>query len=247
MSLEKLTIKHETTQDGRFDGEIEALFNPTQVSFSNRVGWREDPTTMNAKVAERRQLSLENVSPATLTLDLFFDTYEGDPQSRSRLATASSLLSSPVALATSATPAAASVAVYTDAVAALTRYGRELHRPPLCRLSWGSWQLFEGVLSDLTREFSFFMEDGTPVRATLSCTFTEYLQLQASARTELHSPDVAKRYTVRPGDTLVNIAALHYSDPGAWRLIADANGLQNPRRVPAGLVLAIPPLPAEER
>lgn len=246
MSLEKLTIKYEPLPNDKLGGEIKALFNPGQVTFSNNVDWRPDKTAMDAKIAERRQLSLESIQPATLTLDLFFDTYEGDPQSRSLVAAASSALQSPIAFDPGASPAAVSVLKYTDAMAALTRHARELHRPPICTLSWGNWQLFEGVLSSLTREFTLFLEDGTPVRATVSCTFTEYIRLAASLKNEQNSPDVAKRYTVRPGDTLVNIAVAFYNDASVWRLLADENGLQNPRKLPPGLVLSLPPLKTEE-
>jgi nucleoid-associated protein YgaU len=98
------------------------------------------------------------------------------------------------------------------------------------------------VLASLTQEFSLFLEDGTPVRATLRCSFTEYLSEAQTAQSELHSPDVAKTYTVHPGDTLINLAAAFYGDASQWRTIATANRIGNPRLITAGQVLAIPPL-----
>jgi nucleoid-associated protein YgaU len=57
------------------------------------------------------------------------------------------------------------------------------------------------------------------------------------------SPDVAKTRTLLRGETLGSIAAQEYNDPTLWRPIAEANGIDNPRRLTPGQVLAIPPLP----
>ncbi len=43
-----------------------------------------------------------------------------------------------------------------------------------------------------------------------------------------------------PGERLDEIAARYLGDPAAWRLIASANGLEDPLRVPGGTVLQIP-------
>jgi nucleoid-associated protein YgaU len=62
----------------------------------------------------------------------------------------------------------------------------------------------------------------------------------AVAASELNSADVAKKYLVRPGDTLMAIAAAQYGDGGLWRLIADENGIEDPRRLDPGRTLSIP-------
>jgi len=61
-------------------------------------------------------------------------------------------------------------------------------------------------------------------------------------RYELNSPDVDKTYVVRPGDTLDMIAAELYEDRRQWRAIAEANRIDNPRRLTAGQILHIPKL-----
>jgi len=242
MTLAKLTIAYETNTEGVFDRKIQALFNPTQVVLDNKVLWRLDQSALDSTVAQSRELNLESIDPARLTLDLFFDTYEGGPQSGAGLGRLSGARLSTLALDPSAATSATSVLAYTRKMEQLTRFNRELHRPSICKLQWGAWPLFQGVLASLTQEFSLFLEDGTPVRATLRCSFTEYLSDGQTAQNELHSPDVAKTYTVHPGDTLINIAAMHYGDASQWRVIAAANHIQNPRRIAAGQVLAIPKL-----
>ncbi len=240
MSLAKLTIAYETNTEGVFDQKIQALFNPTQVVLDNRVEWRLDQAGMDSTAVQSRQLNLTSVDPASLTLDLFFDTYEGGPQSGAGFGRVSGALLSPLALAPAASTSATSVLAYTRKMEQLTRYNRELHRPSICKLQWGAWPLFQGVLASLTQEFSLFLEDGTPVRATLRCNFTEYLTDGQTAQNELHSPDVAKTYTVHPGDTLINIAAVLYGDASRWRIIAAANRIHDPRKIAAGQVLSIP-------
>jgi len=42
------------------------------------------------------------------------------------------------------------------------------------------------------------------------------------------------------GGQLAALAGEHYRDPGAWRSIATANGLEDPRRLLPGTALTIP-------
>ncbi|MGZ4540340.1 MAG: LysM peptidoglycan-binding domain-containing protein, partial [Blastococcus sp.] len=84
---------------------------------------------------------------------------------------------------------------------------------------------------------------GSPVRARLECTFTEWLSARREALLQhKQSPDVAKTRVVRRGDTLSAIAAEEYGDPAVWRPIAVANGILDPRQLPPGQVLTIPVL-----
>jgi nucleoid-associated protein YgaU len=43
------------------------------------------------------------------------------------------------------------------------------------------------------------------------------------------------------GDTLTSVAQQEYGDPGLWRALADANGVDDPMRLPAGARLLVPP------
>lgn len=213
-SLEKLKIFYEKSGAKKFDGMVEALFNPNEISLSKSVSWREKN---EAEKQSSEELKFESVSPASLSLNLFFDSYE------KRMRT--------------------SVTHYTQQVAELARINRELHRPPICRLKWGKFRLFQGVLTQLNETFNLFLPDGTPVRATLSCTFQEYRSSEETSRaTDLHSADVPKTHTVQRGDTLSSIAASHYNDPGLWRHIAAENHIVNPRVLAPGQVLRVPRL-----
>jgi len=64
-------------------------------------------------------------------------------------------------------------------------------------------------------------------------------QLERNPR---NSPDHTKRRTLKSGETLALIASEEYDDPGEWRRIADANGIDDPRDVKPGTVLTLPPI-----
>lgn len=229
MSLSKLTIQYEQGQAKRFSGSIEALFNPTQLGYSRSVSWSPSYTVTQATDRLGFELKYQSVSPETLTLELFFDTY-------GMASTAGGGLPGALPLP-GTTPR--SVLPYTQAVAELASVDTQLHRPPVCRLRWGQQHVFQGVLQQASRTLQLFLEDGTPVRATLNCSFMEYPGDTGTAN-ELDSADVAKKYLVRPGDTLMGIAAALYGDISRWRHIAVANGLDNPRRLTPGQTLSIP-------
>lgn len=226
--LEKLAIWYNS---GKLVDSIEALFNPTEINLSRAVKWmpKKRPASGNAPWHNWQQ-DFISVGPETLEIQLFFDTYESHEPSFT------------VPANPRQSTAAKDVRKYTRRLSALARVDREWHEPPLCRLAWGNETLFVGVLTSLKKNFSMFMPDGTPVRATVDCTFVEYETKAAQRKQELHSADVAKSRTVRSGDTLHSLAAEEYNDPSLWRHIARANHIINPRDLKSGTVLIIPPL-----
>ena len=231
MSLEKLVINYEIATPGEYDGQVTALFNPNKLTYSRSLNWETvDPASL-AKSGRRGRMQFKSITPETLSLDLFFDTYE--------LSNGSGLLGaivSAVSSLTSTPPTPISVLDYTDKLEALADYMTELDRPPACQLTWGSNPpLFTGVLTSFNKTLDFFHENGTPLRATVSCSFTD-----VDFTGELHSPDVAKTYVVQPRDSLIQIAAKLYGDASQWRVIAQANGIDNPRVLTPGQILAIP-------
>jgi hypothetical protein len=246
-ALEKLTISYEVKAGPFKQGSyksLQALFNPSQLRYDNRAEWRATGTIAQSVAGGFQRMEFQATPPATLAVDLFFDTYEGPPKTG-----AGSMLDSMNAALvpdnpfSAGTPSFVDVKQYTEEVVQLAHVQSELHRPPVCRLQWGQTVLFQGVLTQLQQDFTFFMPDGTPVRATLHCTFTAYRTFdQAVTEVELHSADVAKRRVVSRGDTLDSIAYDEYGDGTRWRAIATGNAIDNPRALTPGQVLVIPKL-----
>lgn len=214
MALGKLKILVET-RPGTFGDEIEAQFNPDQITLTKGAHWNEEP--LAEKDAPEPQFS--HGRGAGFSIDLIFDTHASGADVRTE---------------------------YTDRVMSLaTIVGHgNLHRPPICQLVWGDFgEIFKGYLESVIQKFTLFLEDGTPVRARLSCRFKEWQSAEEQARDlVLESVDVAKTRVVRRGDTLSGIAGEEYHDPARWRPIARANAIDDPRSLVPGSVLIIPAL-----
>jgi nucleoid-associated protein YgaU len=213
----KLTIKTKPGEQAKGGvTKIEAHFNPNKIVLGKSVKLLQAP----AKGRDVPEQQFGNGDPRTFNLDLLFDTYDNDRVPKEP------------------------VTVHTAKLDTLTVVSPDLHRPPICELWWGAWgKLFEGVLENLDHEYTLFMEDGTPVRATSKCVFKEYRDNPRGMKEEdKRSSDIAKQRIVRRGDTLSSIAAVEYLDPGLWRPIADHNGLDDPLDLEPGMVLLLPTL-----
>jgi nucleoid-associated protein YgaU len=198
------------------DSMLSAEFNPNKLVFSKTVSWQKQ----EAKERDVPELQFTNAQARTLNLELLFDTYD--------------------------TPNAVKddVRKYTQKLLDLTTVESAKHRPPVCRLFWGrvGW-FFQGVLEQLEQQFTLFMENGIPVRATSRCTFKEWrTNYDDLNKQKLESSDVAKTWVVKRGETLSGIAAEEYRDPGLWRPIAAENGIDDPLSIGPGTVLLIPTL-----
>jgi Contractile injection system tube protein len=136
----------------------------------------------------------------------------------------------------------ADVRLRSARVAALTEPEPATQAPPVLAFLWGPFA-FRCVLEKLTQRFTRFTPGGVPVRVYQSATFKEYAGL---AQAEVERGLFVAPPTVRnmaPGGTLSQLAADVFGDPAAWRAIAEANGITDPRRVPVGLALVLPPRP----
>jgi nucleoid-associated protein YgaU len=230
VSIEKLTITYDTdsTSLDPDEGTLTALFNPSQLVYSKTVKWKKDNPLPEGETQSWTTV-YDSTEQETLTVSLFFDVYEKVALWKLN----------PIARFTQSKP---NVLKYTKKLADLARFVKNLHGPPACLLTWGKVEIFTGVLTSLKQTYTLFDSDGTPIRATADCTFLEIAMDWDKTRYELNSPDVDKTHVVRPGDTLDMIAAKHYEDRTQWRVIADANRIDNPRRLTPGQILHIPKL-----
>jgi hypothetical protein len=193
---------------------IEVMFNPNTYSIGKSVQWNATSDVRTNAPA----LTFGGGGARELSLELFFDVTES-------------------------TEDQPDVRLETDPIVRLSRIMRDKTkpRPPICTIDWGGASTedfpFTGLVSKLEQKFTLFHASGRPLRATLTLTFTEFL-----SRTDdllETDPELTTR-TVRRGDTLASIAWEVYRDPAAWRVIAVANGIVDPFRVPPGTKLTLP-------
>jgi len=197
------------------------MFNPNSYTISKSVEWKPSTDTSGGAAgtdsgANAPTTSFGGGGCRELSLELFFDTTEADPEARD-------------------------VRLETDRIVRLTRIERKNGRPPVCDVSWGTADTedfpFVGTVSNLTQRFVLFDQTGRPLRAFLGVTFTEFLNREDDER--LTDPETTTRI-VRRGDSLASIAAEVYRDPGEWRVIAVANGIDDPFVLPPGSKLTLP-------
>lgn len=210
---------------------FEVQFNPTEFSL--------DKGAQIAEIAipglDSPLLQFVRGQNEKMTVDLFFDTTESGMG-----------------------PGATSVTTLTDRVYELVKIEPARHAPPLCSVLWNSKfpggdlsphagnqrrTEFQCVVESIKQKFTLFSPEGVPLRATLTLTLREYKTLEEQLRQlNLSSPDRSHSHIMQQGETLSGVAGRYYRKPEEWRYIAEANGIEDPRRLATGIFLTVPPI-----
>lgn len=238
MKLEKLTITPQSPSklQEKYKEGIKVFFNPASYSISKSVAWNSPRTKgISSGVSSgnqnedqtRRGLNAPQVAfgggnARQLSLELFYDT----------------------TLPIDGIKPMSDVRKETNKIAELTQIERDEQKPPVCLVSWGAPLTnsdfpFKGVITSLTQKFTLFTSSGVPLRANLTVSFREYLPPEDDKR---ETDPVFTTRIIRGGHTLSSIAAEIYRDPTRWRIIAEENSIDDPRRLNIGQMLSIPKL-----
>ncbi|MDD5320328.1 MAG: LysM peptidoglycan-binding domain-containing protein [Methylococcales bacterium] len=216
------------------DGSIEFFevqFNPTEFSLDKGVQIAE----IAIPGLDSPLLQFVRGQNEKMTVDLFFDTTESGMG-----------------------PGATSVTTLTDRVYELVKIEPARHAPPICSFLWNSKfpgadlspqagnqrrMEFQCVVESIKQKFTLFSPEGVPLRATLSLTLREYKTLDEQLRQlNLSSPDRSHSHVMQQGETISALAGRYYRKPEEWRPIAEANNIEDPRRLTSGTFLIIPPI-----
>ncbi|MFY2826022.1 LysM peptidoglycan-binding domain-containing protein [Ruegeria sp. MALMAid1280] len=198
---------------GRRSGEsVPVLFNPSEYNLEMSSNF----SATSLPGLNNPVLQFVHGEAQVLTMDLLFDTYTDR--------------------------GGEDVTGLTGDFAQALLIDGDLHAAPPVLFAWGSFS-FQAVTEKLSQRFTMFLDDGTPVRASLSVTFKQYQPIQEQLRNpRRNSADKSTRHEFSSDETLWALAARHYGEPRFWRLIARNNQISDPRRVPSGTVLILPPL-----
>lgn len=102
---------------------------------------------------------------------------------------------------------------------------------------------FTCMLESIKQKFTLFSPQGVPLRATLTVTLREYRSLDLQLKElNLSSPDRTHLHVLQRGEDLPRVSHQYYERVGEWREIADANGIEDPRRLAPGVFLRVPRL-----
>lgn len=215
-------------------GEMEFIpvqYNPTEFTLEK-----------GAQIAEIKIPGLDSPllqfvrgQSEKLTMELFFDTTEQGMGAN-----------------------ATSVTTYTDRIYELVKIEPARHAPPICTFSWNkkfpggdiSANLesqrrneFQCIVESVKQTFTLFSPEGVPLRAKLNVTLREYKTLDEQLdQLKPSSPDRTHSHVLQHGETLSGVAGRYYRRPGEWRRVAEANDIDDPRRLTAGTFLDVPPV-----
>ncbi len=199
---------------------IDVLFNPNQYTIEERNLWDDK----KKKLGHMPKLQFMGGDRKSLSMELFFDSYEKNKDVR----------------------------IYTRKITDLMKImtSNKKDRPPICKIMWGDDPPgetqnndfpFKGILEQVRQQFIMFNSNGTPVRAKLSVTFKEFELPESEAKHRtVRESFAAAAYTMKEGDSLRSIANKFLDKPQNWRLIAQYNDINDPRRLEPGFVLQIP-------
>jgi len=217
MALEKAVITNTTTSE-----RIAVMFNPEEYSVSRENTFAQIAVPgLSAPI-----IQFSHGNQQSLEMELFLDSYEAHRQGSRQI-----------------TGAGEDVRKHVRKITDLMNIQSATHAPPVLLFTWGSLS-FTCVLSRATQKFIMFLSDGTPVRARVQVTFSQFNNAELEAKeVKRETADYSKFHIVRPGEKISAIAADAYGEPRLWRAIALRNGLEDPRSLPAGQRLLIPRLP----
>lgn len=200
------------------------LFNPKELSVEKSNQFAE----VNIPGLPSPIYQFVRGNARSVTLDLFFDTYEQGTDVR--------LFTDRI----TGWDAGSMFSKLPGIAKGLMDIDSDLHAPPVCLFIWGAF-IFQCIIERVTKRFTMFLPEGIPVRATLNITLKEYREVDVQVKEiALESADLTKRWIVKQGDSLWSIAAKEYGDPSDWRLIAEANKMDNPRILKPGQAIVIP-------
>lgn len=217
MALEKAVITNTATRE-----RATVMFNPEEYSLSRENNFAQLAVPgLSAPI-----IQFSHGNQQALEMELFVDTYEGHREGSRQVATAGE-----------------DVRKHVRRITDLMNIEPATHAPPVLLFTWGSLA-FSCVLTRATQKFILFLPDGTPVRARLQVTFSQYNNAELEAKEiKRETADYSKFHVVRAGEKISAIAAASYGDPRLWRPIALRNALDDPLAMETGRRLLIPRLP----
>jgi hypothetical protein len=202
---------------------IKALFNPTELTITKANTWNAEAK----KGTSFSKPAFGGGNPREMSVNLLLDESLGKRGSVKEMA--NELLK------------------MMD-VPSGTGGGNAKAAPPHVTFKWGDVPSFKAACTSLTITFQLFDQTGSPIRADVKLALKQVEPAPTSSSNSTSRPTNPTTrsdgglgvHVVRDGDSLHSIAHRNYGDPARWRLIAEANGIDNPMRLRRGTALDLP-------
>ncbi|MBN2394151.1 MAG: LysM peptidoglycan-binding domain-containing protein [Anaerolineae bacterium] len=197
---------------------VDCMFNPYEYTISKSNSYSEKPKN----AADTPNAEFFKAGAQTLKLNLVFDSYEAKEDVSQKTRKLWDFM--------------------------LTKNQEESHQgdkvtPPQAAFHWGVF-MFVAYITSMTQKFTLFLHDGTPVRAKVDVTFTQYTDVDdyRGKRTNPTSGGGPSErvWRVIAGDRLDIIAQEIYGEATQWRRIAQHNQILDPLTLKPGRQLRIP-------
>ncbi len=141
-------------------GGVTAQYNPREIQVDKAATWKQSETnTGNAP-----EIEFTSAAARSLTLELFFDTYETSGSDGQPLDVHKTFIK-----------------VLQEFLLVIDPNGSEAERrPPKAMVVWGDdMQKFIGVVESVSTKYTMFMPGGRPVRATASVKLIEAERMES--------------------------------------------------------------------
>jgi nucleoid-associated protein YgaU len=199
--------------------EVAFLFNPTKLSFSAQAKW-EQPSQSGAKKASAP--TYKGPEAQTMELELLFDAWDASHGQCNVKKAIEDLVS---------------WTKPTD-----SSRGQTKPKAPIVKLVWGPIEWFPAYVQQVDVSITMFDTEGAPLRATVKVKMKEMPRPSGGQNPTSGSRVGHQSYATVHGDTLAGIAGRHYGKPSFWRGLAVANGIDDPKRIPPGTRVYMPPI-----
>jgi hypothetical protein len=211
-----LAVSEPSTTGAKGGGgdRIEFSFNPKEITIARTAEWK-------AKESKKPAMpEFVGTKPATISLEMFFDASEGGDVGRA-------------------------VDKLLACLEPHQKTRKDKPSPPFVSLGWGvKTYIDQAIVKSVSVKYTRFKPDGTPIRAVATVSLEELKPAEAKQNPTSGSLDVEVERVVRPGDTLASLAYEELGTPTLWRVIAEANQVDDPFRLAPGRSLIIPSLAA---
>lgn len=189
--------------------------NPTQIQFSRNVKFNRDANA-NSKADPPAQFT--GTDATTLQLQLLLDAM---------------------------TTKDGSIQKQIDQLVKWTNVPENKPNPPRLMFNWGSLKIgsdsaFVGFLEQLRVTIEMFSKDGVPRRASISLSLKSGVYAPPATNPTSGAEMSRRRKVLQRGQSLQSLAYDEFRDAGAWRVVAELNGIDDPTRLRPGQEVLLP-------
>lgn len=197
-------------------GRVTFRYNPKEFSYKKTASWDRKPAKGATSSAPPE---FKGADPIGLTVEVFLDAYETGKD-----------ITRDIDLLTSC------------CVPLPETISSKKPSPPWVLFGWGARVHITAYVESVDVKCTMFKPDGTPLRATCTVAMKEIPPELAKQNPTSGGVATLRSHLVVEGDSLPLIAYQEYGDAGAWRVLADANGIDDPMRIRSGSRVLVPDL-----